>query len=174
MSHWPERVWEPAGVNIVLAVDPGTTQSGVVLWDGTSVIACGVFENGEVLELLDKRGPQHLALEMVASYGMAVGKETFRTVWWTGRFAERWQRRTSNLPMEVFRQNVKLHLCHTAKAKDTNIRAALLDRFGGKEAAIGRKATPGPLYGVSSHAWAALAVAVTAHDQLCASGARAA
>ncbi len=41
--------------------------------------------------------------------------------------------------------------------------------FGGtKEAAIGKKASPGPLYGVSSHAWQALAVAVVVAEDLCA------
>ena len=37
-----------------------------------------------------------------------------------------------------------------------------------KDAAIGKKATPGPLYGVKSHAWAALAVAITAEARLAA------
>lgn len=47
---------------------------------------------------------------------------------------------------------------------------ALLDLFprtgGGATPQIGTKAKPGPLYGVSSHAWAALGVAVTAKHQL--------
>ena len=37
------------------------------------------------------------------------------------------------------RQEVKLHLCNSARAKDANIRQALIDRFGGKDKAIGRK-----------------------------------
>jgi len=60
---------------------------------------------------------------------------------------------------------VKLHLCGSARAKDTNIRQALIDRYGGS-AAIGKKAAPGPLYGVSKDVWSALAVAVTAADTL--------
>src|SRR3990167_6090451 len=57
------------------------------------------------------------------------------------------------------------HLCHDSRAKDGNIRAALIDRFGpGKDRAIGRKATPGPLFGVSSDVWSALAIAVTFTD----------
>jgi hypothetical protein len=36
----------------------------------------------------------------------------------------------------------------------------MIDRFGpGKEKAIGRKATPGPLYGVKKDIWSALAIA---------------
>jgi len=44
----------------------------------------------------------------------------------------------------------------------------LIDRYGGvggKRAAIGLKASPGPLHGVSKDVWAALAVAVTYADQ---------
>ncbi|HET6477318.1 MAG TPA: hypothetical protein VFH93_14740 [Thermoleophilia bacterium] len=44
--------------------------------------------------------------------------------------------------------------------KDANIRQALLDRFGGP-AAVGRKAAPGPLYGIARDVWSALAIAVT-------------
>ena len=49
---------------------------------------------------------------------------------------------------------------------DPNVRQAIIDLFpptgGGKCAQIGTKGQPGPLYGVSSHAWPALGVALTA------------
>ncbi len=64
----------------------------------------------------------------------------------------------------IKRLEVKIHLCHDSRAKDANIRQAILDRFGGKEKAIGRMATPGPLMGVSGDLWAALAVAITFWD----------
>ena len=54
--------------------------------------------------------------------------------------------------------------CKRLHALSMNIRQALIDRFGGKEKAIGLKKTPGPLYGISSHAWAALALAITYSD----------
>lgn len=153
----------------ILAIDPGTTQSGWCFVQDGKVLGSGVEENHAVLGNLPRRfgfgefSLDQLAIEMVASYGMAVGKETFRTVWWSGRFAERWIMNTCRQPIEVYRADVKIHLCKSMKAKDANIRQALIDLYGGsKEAAIGKKATPGPLYGVSSHAWAALAVAVTA------------
>jgi hypothetical protein len=59
------------------------------------------------------------------------------------------------------RRAVKLALCGDSRAKDANIRQALIDRFGGKDAAVGRKAAPGPLYGISRDVWSALAIAVT-------------
>ena len=46
-------------------------------------------------------------------------------------------------------------------AAGARTRHALIDRFGGKDAAIGRKAAPGPLYGISRDMWSALAIAVT-------------
>jgi hypothetical protein len=58
------------------------------------------------------------------------------------------------------RRVVKLALCGDSRAKDANIRQALIDRFGGS-AAVGRKAAPGPLYGIHRDVWSALAIAVT-------------
>lgn len=151
----------------LLAIDPGTTQSGWCRLDNGRVIGSGVIENAAVVGLHFNGDDDAMAIEMVASYGMAVGKETFRTVWWAGRFAQQWVDRRGQMPLEVYRADVKLYLCRSMKAKDANIRQALIDIYGGsKEAAIGKKASPGPLYGVTSHAWAALAVAVTACAQL--------
>jgi hypothetical protein len=96
-------------------------------------------------------------IEKVESYGMAVGAEVFDTVLWAGRFAEAAHR----VPVVMLpRRAVKLALCGDSRAKDANIRQALLDRFGGS-AAIGRKAAPGPLYGIARDVWSALAIAVT-------------
>lgn len=121
----------------------------------------GLEPNEEVLSLLT---PQtHVVIEGIESFGMAVGRDVFETVFWSGRFAQH-----AGSFDRVFRKQVKLHLCGQARAKDGNIRQALIDRFGGvggKEVAIGRKASPGPLHGVKSHIWSALAVAVTYHDR---------
>jgi hypothetical protein len=76
---------------------------------------------------------------------------------WVGRFIEMSVADAALMP----RKDVKLHLCGQTRAKDSNIRAALIDRFGGKEKAIGKKASPGPLYGLKADAWQALALAVT-------------
>lgn len=155
---------------IALGLDPGTEQSAMVAFDGQHVVQnYGTLLNVAVLHQLrtfsDTAVPVVLVIEQIESFGMAVGKETFETVFWTGRFAEAWaphHRRFARLT----RKTIKQHLCHTARATDANIRQALLDRFGpGKDKAIGRKATPGPLYGMKGHEFAALAVAVTYFDQ---------
>jgi hypothetical protein len=98
---------------------------------------------------------------MIASYGMPVGAEVFDTCLWIGRFMQKWsQHARCTLPSLVFRKDVKMHLCGVTKAKDANIRQALIDKFG----APGTKKAPGRLYGIKSHAWPALAVAVTAAE----------
>lgn len=148
---------------MILAIDPGTTQSGFVFLEDHSVASSGVLPNPEILELLAAY-TDLVAIEMVASYGMAVGKEVFETVRWTGRFQQASQ--NPEAVSLVYRKEVKRHLCGTDRAKDSNVRQALLDMFpatgGGKTPQIGTKSQPGPLYGVTSHAWSALAVAVTA------------
>lgn len=142
----------------LLAIDPGTTHSGYVVIDGGGVQLSGVAENGEMFELIAAHG-SNIAIEMIASYGMAVGREVFETCLWIGRFM---QAAGPDRVRLVYRKDVKLHLCGSPRAKDANIRQALIDRWGGKAEAVGTVKKPGPLYGVKSHAWAALGVAVTA------------
>lgn len=149
---------------MILAIDPGNKQSGWCLFDGQRVHDSGVLDNEEMLGRVLLHRDKPLAIEMIASYGMAVGREVFDTCVWVGRF---WQAHGRDVRL-VYRKDVKMHLCHTMKAKDGNIRQAIIDLFpatgGGKVPQIGTKAQPGPLYGVSSHAWAALGVAITAME----------
>lgn len=149
---------------IVLAIDPGPVASAFVRYDDRAArpIDFAKVDNSELLPSCALLDADHLAVEMIASYGMAVGAEVFSTCLWIGRFVERWSRPHTL----VYRREVKLHLCGAANAKDANIRQALIDRFGpGKERAIGRIKTRGPLYGVSGDVWSALAVAVTFADR---------
>jgi Holliday junction resolvasome RuvABC endonuclease subunit len=144
----------------VLALDPGTTETGWALLslDGR-VESSGVLVNADMLERLRVHAINpgtRLAIEMIASYGMPVGREVFETCVWIGRFKQAW--RAPDEVQLVYRQDVKLYLCGTPRAKDPNVRQALLDLLGPQ----GTKKAPGPTYGVKSHAWAALGVAVTA------------
>jgi hypothetical protein len=145
-------------MNMLLAIDPGPEYSALVVWDGVSIIQKLYAPNRKILrELRPWRGETTCVIERVASYGMPVGEEVFETVYWSGRFAQAFGAgRVSRIP----RLQVKLHLCHDSRAKDANIRQALVDRFGGKDKAIGKKASPGPLYGIGGDLWSALAIAV--------------
>lgn len=153
---------------IILGLDPGTTHTGCVWFDGDRVVRSEDIDNGHVLVRLGEFRDVYfdvVACEMLQCQGMPVGAETFETAYWIGRFMDRcgrvWHR--------VYRNEVKLHLCGSVRAKDANIRQALLDRFGGKSA-VGTKKAPGPLYGVTGHCWSALAVSVTAWDRHYAKG----
>jgi hypothetical protein len=146
----------------ILAIDPGTTRSAYVYLSPDGLVLDHATDTNErvSIQVIGARAARNTApivIEQVESYGMAVGAEVFETVFWSGRFAEA----ARPLPVHrIGRKAVKLHLCGTTQAKDANIRAALIDRFGGKDAI--RKG--GPLYGIHGDEWAALAVAVTWAD----------
>jgi hypothetical protein len=153
----------------ILAIDPGPTESAYVLWDGERVLRSGKEPNADVLAAL-MAGESHVAntcvCERIRSYGMAVGAEVFETCEWVGRFWQGWTADSARREWQfITRQDVKLHLCNSVRAKDTNVRQSLIDCFGGKDKAIGKKANPGPLYGISGDVWAALGVAVTYWDK---------
>jgi hypothetical protein len=158
----------------VYAIDPGPEQSALVVFNGTAVLNHQTVPNEQLLDELAHRTRswEHvLVVEQIASFGMPVGAEVFETVFWSGRFIQAWAgyHAPPNSPLpwaRLKRHEVKAALCGNQRAKDAHIRQALLDRFGpGKEKAIGRKATPGPLYGLVGDEWAAMAVAVTYWDQ---------
>lgn len=149
----------------ILAIDPGPLQSGFVLFDGAKVLQAGIEPNDRMRSIVRGHGvtlarrPEVLAIEKIEAMGMAVGAEVFETVHWSGRFYEGWP---GTKVLRVTRRAVKLHLCGNMRAKDPNIRQALIDMLG----APGTKKAPGGTFGVTSHAWAALAVAVVALHEL--------
>ena len=146
---------------IILSIDPGTEQSAFVLWDHSNQILYdkGIISNIELLEKLeyysaDKEIDCQVVIEMIASYGMAVGREVFETVYWIGQFMHAW--RNKNPAILIYRKSIKMHHCHSLKANDSNIRQALIDRFGEP----GTKKNQGKLYGISKDIWSAFAIAV--------------
>jgi hypothetical protein len=159
---------------LLLAIDPGNIESGYVVIDASTCrpIRTGKVPNHELLGYSrlaagqpTLRDVDYVAIEMVASYGMAVGKEVFETCVWIGRFAEALH---TLEPRLVYRRDVKLHHCHSAKAKDANITQALIDRFALNEPNRGKgtKAAPGWFYGFRADIWQAYALAVHVADTL--------
>ena len=172
----------------VLAIDPGTAKSAWVIFNTvTWTIEKKDIEKNEVVLACLRWVPMFncdvLAIEKIEAMGMAVGGEVFETVYWSGRFHQRWlggrqHNEQHELSMDAIlpqspvvvripRREIKLHLCGSCRAKDPNVRQALMDKFG-YERAVGTKTKPGPLYGIKSHLWSALAVAVTYVEQNCA------
>jgi hypothetical protein len=150
----------------LLACDPGTTMSAFIRLVDGKINEKHYLPNSSAVEWL-KTFHGEFVFEMVASYGMAVGRETFETVLWCGRFAEasrtvplKYPNTMPSSVRKVYRKDIKMHLCQSMRAKDANIRQALIDKLG----PVGTKRNPGPLYGISSHLWSALAVAIYAQE----------
>ena len=153
----------------LLAIDPGNTESAYVYYN-TETQQLGDFgkvDNDDLIDELSASDADSISIEMIASYGMAVGRSVFETCLWVGRFIQRWkEHHPKNAAVRlVYRKSVKMHLCGQTKAKDSNIRQAIMDRYGStRQKALGTKKEPGPLYGVSKDVWAALGVAITAAE----------
>jgi hypothetical protein len=175
---------------LILAIDPGTTQSGYVMFDALTAqpLSWGKKDNREVLALIVVPGPQLCVIERIEHLGMAAGHDVFETAVWSGRFIQAWG--CESTCSQLSRRQVKINLCGSARAKDGNIRQAIIDRYGGDEVAIGGKKCKrckgrgwfgrehavcaecddgwalrkGLLYGISGDAWQALALAMTYAD----------
>lgn len=146
-------------------IDPGTTQSALIVWTPDGKITQIIDDNEKIRVLLRRQMTLcevqdfHVYIEMIQCMGMAVGQETFKTVVWIGRFVEVLidNARNHHHSTLILRNDVRLNMCGSPRAKDPNVAQAVRDKIGEK----GTAKNPGPTYGVSSHGWQALAVAVT-------------
>lgn len=148
----------------VIAIDPGNIESAYVILEfsdpqNIKILEKGKVSNMDLLMILNELdGGIDFAIEMVASYGMAVGVSVFETVFWIGRF---WECSLAGCKTKVYRKDVKMNLCNAMKAKDSNISQALKDRFG----VVGTKKNQGYFYGFHDDIWSAFAVGVTYIDK---------
>ena len=147
----------------LLAVDPGPTKTAIVVLDDKIVIDHGKYENADALRQVREFagfgfGP--VVIEMIASYGKPVGQETFETCVWVGRFMEA----SNGTSDRMFRKEVTKHICGSChKINDAIVRQRMIDIYSngqGELVAVGRKKSPGPLYGISADQWQALALGV--------------
>jgi hypothetical protein len=170
-------------VTHILAIDPGPTRSACVWFEDGRPLQHGIWDNRVLRHPFVRGSADTLVIEEVAHYGMPVGRDVFQTVRWAALFEAAFgMERTVYVP----RAEVKLYLCGSPRATDATVRQALIDRYGGDEVAIGGKKCPvckgrgstrnvpcetckasgwaapkGPLYGIATHCWSALALAVT-------------
>lgn len=154
----------------IIAIDPGPLHSGVIRLEGDSVTFVDAgMENRYLREWAQRYTPDVLAVEGIECHGMAVGKPVFETCYMVGRLQQIAEDMDQPF-MLVYRSQEKMHLCHSMQAKPKNIRQALLDMFpatgGGKTPQVGIQSNKGPLFGVGTHAWSALAIAVYARDHI--------
>jgi hypothetical protein len=143
--------------SVVLAIDPGPTQSAYVLMVEGTVLDVAKLPNETVLSLVRNGLYDALVIEWITVASVA-GAEVYQTCRWIGRYEQASAKPVTLLP----RSDVLLHLFgkRNVKSADALVRRAMLDRYGG-DSAKGRKAAPGPLYGFHADCWQALGVAVT-------------
>ena len=153
-----------------IALDVGTTKSAyAVMKEDYTLEITGILENDMLLEMISEfaRIYDCLVYEEFSSYGMPIGKTTMESIKWNGRFIQAYlEARTDRFDRggtikPILRKDVKMNLCGTMKAKDSNIRQALIDRFG----VVGTKGNKGYFYGVSKDMWSAIAICVTYIDK---------
>lgn len=152
-----------------LGIDPGNIQSGyTIINEDLRPIEFAKLDNEILLDILYqiKNDMDFIAIEMIGHYGkgMPAGKSVFDTCLFIGRLQEA-TKDCENVKL-IMRAEEKINLCGSMKAKDSNIRQALIDRFAqfdfknGK----GKKGNPDWFYGMSADCWQSTAVIVTAYD----------
>lgn len=160
--------------DFILAIDPGNEESAFCFINKWSYepIYFAKMKNKEAVEAIKKFIADHrmyctyeAAIERVASYGMAVGASVFQTCEWIGRFSQILEDTCFNVTY-IYRKDEKMNICGQMKAKDSNIRVALIDRFAKHDLKTGKgtKNNPDWFYGFAKDVWASYAVGVTYLD----------
>ncbi len=152
----------------VIAIDPGNKKSAMVIMDGETLkpLYMEMMENEELqryIKCLHFEEQDRGAIEMLQSYGNLIGRDVLETAVWVGRFYETLRRKMFFPPEYVFRMEEKMHICHSSKAGDSEIRRALIDRFCQHDFRTGRgtKGNPDFFAGIKADLWAAYAVGLT-------------
>ena len=153
---------------MIFAIDPGNELSAYAVLDSDlRPVRFGKITNDKMLDIITAMFSQtqnhdHFAIEMIGHYGtgMPAGRTVFDTCVWIGRFVQQHCSLQEEDPVFIMRKDEKMNLCGNMKAKDSNIRQALIDRFG----VVNTKKNPGWFYGVSKDVWQAIAVGVTYYD----------
>lgn len=161
--------WYGPPMRQIVAIDPGTSESGYcALRDGVPA-AFGTVANIELLQILRSIRPSAdaqttVAIEQMQSYGGPVSTDVFQTLIWSGRLQEAAE--TSGFAVVYLpRVRVKTHLCRKPNATDAEVWAAVCDRYGvaysrGKQPAKGTV-----LHGITGDARQALALGLLLHDE---------
>lgn len=147
----------------VLAIDVGTTETGACLIEYPSYrpVDFGKLDNEELMNIVGNGNYDILVYEEFQCYGMPIGQSTIKSITWNGRYIQKALDLGKTVDF-VYRKDEKINLCKTMKAKDSNIRQALIDRFG----EVGTKTSPGFFYGFKKDIWSAYAVGVTYLDKV--------
>lgn len=155
----------------ILAIDPGLRHSAYCLMDADSLrpLDFDILPNEDLRHLIRQmefEEGDRAAIEMLQSYGNLIGRDVLETAFWVGRFFEALVRRCGP-PALIYRMEERMHVCHSPRAGDAEIRRALIDRFCDHDFRTGRgtKAAPDWFHGFRADIWAAYAVGVTALEK---------
>lgn len=151
----------------ILAIDPGNTQSGAAIIEMPEFRLewFAKLPNEDLYNVVKRYDFDEVVIEMVACYGMPVGKDVFETCLWIGRYIEQLKEHKISF---VYRKEEKMHLCGDMRAKDSNIRQALINRYAKHDFKNGKgvKNNPDTFYGVAKDVWQAIAVGVTHYEKM--------
>ncbi len=156
----------------VLAIDPGPDQSAWMLFGPNRIglygpKEMGIEENNLVLEAVARfaRSGAWFVVEDMRYQRHLAGRVVNETSIWIGRFVQCWIDNGGGEWERVPRREVARHLTGDPVAKNSVIRAVLVSRWGKSDRDVkGTKNEPGPLYGVKTHLWSALALALAAAE----------
>lgn len=155
----------------ILSIDAGTQESGYVIMEmpeenELALIQFGKIENEDLLQIIKTGEYDEAVYEQFQCYGMPIGESTIEAITWNGRFMQSILDRKKKANA-VYRKEEKMYICHSLKAKDANIRQALIDRFAKKDKKSGKgtKKEPDVFFGVKKDVWQAIAVGVTFFDK---------
>jgi len=144
---------------MIIAIDPGEKKSAIIkITKNAGKILNGylppqIATNDKILSILEDAGYDNfIVIEDFEPRGHPLGKDSITTIKWIGRFIQKPTCPTYVLP----RRRVKALLGVGKKGTDAKVRAAMIAHFGKP----GTKAKPGPTYGITSHLWQALGLAV--------------
>lgn len=140
---------------MILAIDPGPEESAWLSMFNGMPRGFDKVGNDEIIRKLRRSTYKPvLVIEEIQNQGMPAGKTTMQTAMWVGRFTQ--VAHDIGLPVAlVGRRDIKLHWCNNMRAKDANVRQALIDHYGPP----GTKKNPGATYGIKNDVWSALAIA---------------
>lgn len=131
----------------VLGIDPGPEESAAVEVRGGAIVSSVNFKNEDIRALLAMVNPEHTYIEGFQNYGTPPGGSSIKTMYAIGGFVLVCREEKRNYQL-VVRPEIKRHLCGTVAANDATVRSALLMRYGKEKTK-----------GITTHLWAALAVA---------------
>lgn len=184
----------------VCGIDPGNKMTAYALYDKGSAQRpfplFGKIPNDEIFDVVQSiscsSGDSVIyGIEFPQPRGQLASRELFATVFWVGRlysYMTEVVRIDRDRIIFVDRKDVKMHLCESSRANDSQIRQSLIDKFGGAEAIRGPKCPacsgrggaglgkkrvlcstcggsklvePGVLYGIAADVWQAGALSIT-------------